>query len=462
MKTQKLILALVIILSMGIGTASADQGGISYAFIPLNYQGGDPAAPLEVQSMHSFDRLASKFHAAQQQGDIIAFEPELSFGFIKVQYRSGFDITSLVGIPVYDDIHTALALNTFREKKQSQIQKDGVPRLQVDLYGSCFEGFDLGANRHIVASLRDKTGRVVANYEGNADGDGWLWDCFNWSGPYTSAVPGYKITFQRYNGSTILGTYSSNVPMIKFTSVNKATATVTGIAPAGKPYDAYWGHPKLDLGDNYLWIEKEGTVPVTSHWSVDFGTLSMRGHDYTDFWVWPNSHFGFGRYFYVPAAYCELGSNYCHFHGFPGQAATFTITHAGVPRTFTGKFDIWGYFYAELLDANLDPIFLAAGDKVSGTGITKYVLPKLTATPQYLSDKVTGQAPANRNFYVELYLADSDLWYYRWVHSDATGKYTADFSSSLDIKPEDTLTLNVYYRDPGTGNDTDYYNLTGP
>jgi len=463
MKTLRFLLAVLFLFSTGSGIVSASPPGVSYAFIPLISEGIDPAIPIEVSARHSFNRLVPLLTAAQRRGDIIVFEPELSFGFLKVQYRSGFDIAALVDRPVYDNIHSAVAATSPQVLSQiNDLPPAPTPLFHLRLYNSCFWATGLGANRRVSTSMRTGSGRLVANYEGNADASGNLLDCFSWIGNWVNVMPTYRITFKRYNGNTLLGTYSVTAQWIKFNSVNKLTSEVRGKAPAGKSFEATWEHPNLNLANNYLVVTKTGTVPGSGNWSVDFGTVSIRGGDEIEFWDKQTANFEVGRRFIVPYSECELGGNNCTLYGYPGQAATLSIIHAGHTYTFNGVFDDRGEFFAELLSSSLNPIFLAAGDKVSGTGISPYNLPNLTAVLHAATDTVTGKAPPNKNFLVMLNVLQTSLDYRDWVHSDASGNYTADFSGSVDIKPAQSYAMGVFYVNPTTGNDTGYIKLISP
>ena len=63
---------------------------------------------------------------------------------------------------------------------------------------------------------------------------------------------------------------------------------------------------------------------------------------------------------------------------------------------------------------------------------------------------------------VKLYMVSTDVWYQKWVHANASGNYTADFSGSVDIKPSQILTLDVFQVNPTTGNGTEYIYSAGP
>lgn len=460
MKAIRLLLVLIFILSTGIGAAMADSRGLSsYAFIPLTSSDSD-AGPVREQARQGFSRLARHLLAAQRRGDVIAFEPEFSAGFMKVQYRSGFDISSLVGAPVYSDIHTALAAAPLREQDKNAIEpRAGTPIFSIELYGSCFSGSSLGANMRIRASLRDKTNRVVVNYDGKADGSGNLNGCFGWSGPYSDILPGYKVKFERYDGSW---SYTATVPRINFTSVNKSTAVVNGTGPINKPFTAMWEHPKLDNINSYLSVTRNGTVTSSGTWKVDFGNIAMRGDDFVTIKVKRTPNIYVYRDFWLPSVYCGLGDNWCDVYGFPLKSAQVSITHGTKTYNFSGKFNNWGVFYVDLVDSNMEPIFLKAGDYISGASVINYSMPNLTAIPEPWTDRVIGKAPKYKNFWVWLEIASTGTWYSRWVHSNSLGNYWANFSASVDFKSVTPVTVEVFYKDKATGYVTVYLYSTGP
>jgi hypothetical protein len=75
---------------------------------------------------------------------------------------------------------------------------------------------------------------------------------------------------------------------------------------------------------------------------------------------------------------------------------------------------------------------------------------------------VSGKAPANRYFEVDVYKVSIGAWYWVWSHTDASSNYSADFHSSVDLKPADALVAEVYYQDRLSGNRTDLYKPFGP
>jgi len=464
MKSVRMLLILVFILVTGIGTATANSQGVSYAFIPLDSQTNSTASHALDQARQGYSRLAHLLLVAQSRGDVIAFEPELSAGFVKVQYRSGFDIASWVGMSIYPEIHSAIAATSIQELENEETYTTAaIPGFTIELFGSCFTGANLGPNRHILASLRDSTSRVVSNYDGYAGGSGNIKDCFDWAGPSSDILPNYRVKFERYSGSTLISTYATQIPMIKYLSANKTTAVVTGKGTGGKSFTAVWEHPALDGPGNYLTVTKTGNVSGSGNWSVDFGTTPMRGDDYVEFKVKQTNNIYVYRSFWLPSVYCGLGDNWCDLYGFPLMDASLSITHGGKTYTFQGKFDNWGWFGVDLLTLKRLPIFLAAGDTISGTGISSpHRLPNLTAIPHPSTDTVTGKAPPNRNFWVWIEIASSGKWYSRWSHSNSLGNYTANYSTSVDILPNQPVTAEVFYKGPTTGNVTVYLYSTGP
>lgn len=463
MKKLYILLSLMFMLMLVIMPVAAKEEGGRYVFVPLLTK-VNPAIPLRVQSQQAYQRLLPQLLASKKSGSILEFEPEFSAGIVKIKYAANAREFAITGAQeVLDNIHEAVAAVP-HEQAPTVGRTASSPLFYPTLFSSCFDTYNLGANSYLVASLRTSANAVVANYAGYADGDGHLYDCFNWNGSYTNVIPGYKLTYKIFTalGGTVLGTYTATVPNITITGINAANSTASGTGPIGKPYWIDWSHANLNAGNTYLYGTQTGTVSNTGSWAVDFGTVKFRGGDFVDAYITQNANFIFDRWMYVPYAYCELGGNYCEIEGFPRQAATMTITHAGTPYTFTGKFSNWNWFSANLEDSMGAPIFITAGDKISGTGITTYTLPSLTAVPNFATDVVTGKAPANRYFTVWVYDVYNQYWYGIWTHSDAAGNYSANFSSIFNLRAIDTLTFEIYFRDPVTGNVVDRYFPFGP
>jgi hypothetical protein len=370
---------------------------------------------------------------------------------------------SLDGKQIFDDINAAVAVVPHQQTTVIPTATFS-PVFELYLYNSCFSAVNAGANSHAVASLRNSADVLMANFVGDADSNGYLFGCFRYIGPSTNVLPSYKLKFMVYNqvGGTLLGTYSATARNIVFSAIDLANSVVSGTALANKPYSISWYQQKLDASRSYKSVNLTGTVSGAATWSVDFGTTPIRGNDYLNIHVTQSNRFIFYRDLSVPHAYCQLGANTCGIFGFPLQPASLTITHASVPYTFTGKFNAWGWFIANLVDNNDVPILLVPGDTVSGTGVITYTLPNLTTYAHYSTDIITGKVPANKYFNLDVYDVYADYWYSVWAHSDVTGNYSANFSSLFDLKASDILSFTIYYDDPATGNSTIRYFPVGP
>lgn len=461
MKVLHLLFTMMFISTLVVIPAQA-RGAGEYGYLPLVTQ-ADPSMPLGLQAQRAFNRLLPDVLAAQHSGAILAFEPDFSAGILKIEYAAGARASVPASIHGLDSIHAAIALVPHATPVAAKPRIVISPIFDVYLYSSCFLAGGLGASSHIIGSLRNSAGQVVANYSGYADSGGFLYDCLDSSGPFVDVMPGYTLTFIVYSsGAVYLGTFNTIAPKMAFTAFNKNTSVMSGSGPANIPYSIEWYHPNLDAGNTALSPTLTGTVQTNGHWSIDFGTTPFRGDDSFQMWLTQDSTFYFVRYFYIPYMYCLSGGNYCSLTGFPFQAASVSVVHHGAAHTFTGKFTSGGYFDTYLINAAGAPIYLAAGDKISGNGVPSYKLANLTATPNYLTSVVSGQAPANKFFYVWVRDVINGLWHSRWTASDSTGNYSADFSSSLSLSPAFPYTYEVEYIDPATGNWSDKYIAVGP
>jgi hypothetical protein len=462
MKTLRLLMVGVLVLLVAAtAPATAQAAGQFVGYLPLLSR-VDPNLPVQVQSQRALSRIMPKLLALQKDGAVVEFEPELSIGVLKVKYSAVSQLSALAGIQTYANIRDAM-VNVPRV--QGVTQSASGPSFLAELYSSCFDAANLGAFSHVVGSLRDKTGRVVANYEGDADGSGYI-DyynrCFSWNGSYSAVVPGYKLTFKVYDTTpTLLGTFAVFAPSINLTTFDKANAIVGGTGPVGKPYSISWFHPNLDAGNTVKNPSMSGTISSVGKWSKDFGATTFRGGDEFSIFVQQNAQFTFLHTQNAPAIYCQLGSNYCDLSGIPFQPAKLSIIHNGVTYTFLGKFDSCGCF-SQVLENNGNPIFLKAGDKISGTSVPVYALPNLIAAINFNTDVVSGKAPANR--YFELWVGDlcSCNSYFIWSHSNSLGNYSGNFSSQIDLDPAHAVYVEVFYYDSVRGNITDYYRSVGP
>ena len=461
MKALRLLFTMIFLSGLFVVPAQAKAKG-GYHFLPLVTQ-ANTGISLETQARQAFNRLAPQLLAAQKNGTIVAFEPDLSAGILKVEYAAGADAAVPAGLQGLDDINAAAALVPHTASAGPVNNLVIAPTFMMVLYSSCFSATGLGANSHIIGSLRDKSGRVVTNLSVTAKPTGGLFACFDSSGSFSELIPGYKMTFNIYDpSSTLLGTYVELVPSITFSGLNEVTSVVSGSGPKHKAFEIDWWHSNQDAGNTTLFVTKTGTTSGAGKWSTDFGSTKIRGNDEIRIFVTQDAVFTFQRYWYTPATYCMPGSGYCGLNGFPAQPARLTFVHAGVSHTYTGQFDAGGWFGTLLVDNTGGPIFLTAGDTISGSGITTYKLPNLTAVPNYATDVVNGKSPANK--YVDTWAKDvtnlvrSEVW----TKSNAAGYYSSDYNSLLTLQAGAPYSFEVFYTDPVSGNETDKFISVGP
>jgi len=460
-KVARFLLGLIFLFTLFVIPVQAQAAGET-GFLPLVTQ-ADPAVPLAVQAHQAFDRLLPDLLAAQSSGAILSFKPDFSAGLLRIAYAPGARGLAPARVQGLASIHAAMALVPHAQPAGVQRWNSITPTFSAFLYSSCFSASLLAVSSHVIGSLRDTTGHVVGTYAGDADSSGMLSDCFDTSSDITQIVPGYKMTFTVYDSTMLwLGTFSAFVPRIAITSFNKTTSVVTGLGPKNKAFGASLYHPYLNAAETSIALLKNGILPASGSWAVDFGTLKFRGGDYFTLWESQNSSFEFGRDFYIPYLECNPGSNHCRVWGFPFKPASLTIIHGGVAHTFTGKFNSSNYFEAFLDDGAGTPILLKAGDKVSATGAITYTLPGLTAVPNFMTSVVTGKAPAGRYFNVWVKDVTNNIWYSKWSHSNSAGSYSADFSSSLTLSAGTPLVYYIGYTDPATGNVSGRYITAGP
>jgi len=463
MRALRVIFVLIFMSVLFVVPAQAQAGG-RYGFLPLVIQ-ADPATPLIIQAQQAFERLLPQLLAAQESGAILSFEPDFSAGILIVEYAAQARTAAPAGLQGLDDIHAAFALVPHEFPANPVGFSPIAPTFSISLYSDCFYATGLGANSHVIGSLRDKTGRVVANFVGVAIASGALGNCFSFYSTYTRVLPGYRLTFNVYDTvDTLLGTYTAVAPNIAFSAFNKTTSVVSGTGPKNKTYSIDWAHLNLNAGNSTTSVTKTGTIPASGNWHVDFGATKLRGGDDFTITVAQNAAFKFTRFFSVPYAYCTLGSNHCVIYGFPFRPATLTLSRKGVTYTFTGKFDNDNLFVVNLENGAGSPIFLALGDQISGTGIPLYKLPNLTLVPNYTTNSLSGKAPANK--YLSLLITKltpvTTFIYPSWKRANSAGSYLADFSSLVDIQVGDTLNFEIEYFDPVTGNRTAKTVSVGP
>ena len=455
MKKVLYLLLVIGLMAAGPASVSAEDGQVAYGYIQLNRISADRPEPVEIQARDDFERIAPILHAAQTMGNVIAFEPEFAFGFVKVKYHAGFDLASAVGMPVLHDMQSAVDASPAPRMNTQDYSAlgGGGPQFWMNMGSSCFYAAYLGSGYQLIGLLYDRSGRMIAHFDDTADGSGVVNDCFSWFGPYASVHAGYKVVFKQYLGGIMQSTNSIIVPRLNINFVNKALAVAKGVAPAGISFTAKWYGPKLNAANDVNTVYKFGTVPSTGKWKVDFGKKRLRGRDYVSFEVL-KGNFYFKREIRVPYVYCELGGNHCGSYGFPGKPASISILHGGTTYISSGRNDPWGWFGYSLFDTQGDPIYLVAGDQVSGVGFTTYKLPKLTAVPKPDTDKVVGRAPANKYFSTYLYDASASAWNFLWSHSNSWGRYAADYTGVVDIQVGSIYVMELYYIDRVTGNVT--------
>lgn len=494
MKKFRILLVLCFLLSsVGIGAVSAQDSQTGY--IPLLAADYNTAIPREETSHLRLQFLLPELLKAQHQGLITSFEPDYYGGFVKVTYSAGFNASEQLGVQMVSSMMDAVtpppsgtpdtSSSDTQEKgtpppSETLVNLDGssfdvqgavtpppseispihestyTPWTYIRTYSNCVEMDDLGANAHVLGTLT-ASGQVVAIFDATADSSGYLWACF--SGFYSTVVPGYVVNFKIYNSvGTYLKTITATIPRITFKTYNLAQAIVTGTATAGKPFTAYWSQHNLDAGNTYTSTPKTGTVSSTGAWSVDFGTQIMRGGSWVGFDLPVTANLVVSNSFWLPYLYCELGGNWCELYNIPNTSVSISITHAGVTHKFSGKTNHSGYFDVYLVNSNQEPIFLSAGDLISGTGANAYLITTLTVLPHPTTDKITGSAPANNYFWVEL--RTSGNWYDKWTHSDSAGNYVANFSGIVDI-PVGPILVEVPFTNRVTGNVTYYVYSTG-
>lgn len=463
MKALRLLLVFIFALTLFSSSTAQAKGGERYGFMPLVKQ-VDASIPLRIQSQKALNRLMPELLAAQNKGEILEFEPELSAGIIKIKYAASTNKSMLGTTQVFDNIHTAVGMVPHTEPVHIQAVSGSSPSFLVGLYSSCFIATNLNSYSYVIASLRNKRGAVLATYAGNASSGGFLNDCFDYTGIYSDILPGYTLTYVVYDtfGGAVLGKYTTVAPAINVIAANKKSSILTSTSLPSKAYSIWWYHDNLDAGNSFLAVNKTGTIRATGRWSVDFGTVMFRGGDEFDMAVTQNANFTFIHTYTIPSIYCQLGSNSCVLHGSPFTPATISIVHGTKTYTFNGTFSPCGCFNANLLSPAGIPILLGYGDKISGTGVSVYALPNLRAAANLANDVVSGIAPAKRYFEVAVKDSYTYSWYTNWVHSNTTGNYASSFASQFDMMPGYPFVVEVYYVDVLTGNTTDRYYPVGP
>ena len=466
MKIFRMLSVVIFLLAAAVPNVAQAAAGEKIGFIRL-LSTVDPNSSVQMQARRAFLRITPSLLALQSRGVILEFEPEFAVGVVKVKYAAGHSILTAMGaLPVYSSVHDARVLpNSVAPAVRlgPASAPPFTPFFALSLYTSCFSVFNLNPSDHVVGSMHDTTGRVVATYEGDADGFGEILnDCFSWAGSFSHVTPGYSLIFNVYDTTaTLVGTYNAKVPPLAFTGITNSTAVVRGAGPAGKQYQLEWIHPNWDAAEDLTVSTAAGVIGASRKWSSDLGSKRFRGGDELDYFELQNDHFEFGISMMIPSVYCQLGSNYCESSGFAFQPARISIAHGGSVYNFSGIFNAFGIFSAPLRNAGR-PIYLKAGDKIGASGFGTYSLPALTSKVDFSTNVVSGKVPPNKYFELWAYTGCGCSTSLIYSHSDNRGNYAGDFTSQVDLIDTEATTIEVFYQDPASGNVTDYFHSYGP
>ncbi len=457
MKTARVLLLAALLLSAFSNAAFASDETVG--FVQLVPQ-PDPNLPVAIQARLALQRLKPQLLDAQHAGQIIGYDFSPHSGILKIIYRPSAGLPRLAGMKVEMQAQQAAPA-----VPPADIPVCTVPRFRLYLYDDFFTGDCLTPDATVLGSLRDPAGRVVATYSGLVSPIGTLPNQLFASGsPYADVLPGYTVTFKEYVGGALAATFRIKAPNITFTSLNRSTSVVQGTGSAGKAVTLTWIHQTWGAVPGVVSAVKDRTVSSTGTWRVDFGTIPIRGGDHLAAAVYSSANFIFAADMYVPYIYCTLGGNFCELMGFAFTPATLQILHGGQTYTYSGSFDSSGSFDVEVKTPSGAPVFLVPFDKVSGTGVAQYGLPKLTANLDYAGNNITGKAPAYKYFQVRLYEVKTDAWRVHYTHSNGTGAYTADLGThyGTDLLPGNPYLVGMLFVLPSTGNTTDMIKAYGP
>lgn len=463
-----LTIFLVSIVFLSGGSKDAVAAKIVTSYIPLVSDQDQSDKPFEVMAQREFESLMPALLKAQNQGKIEGFNLELKYGIVAVTHPAFRDLAKILDRPVFSDARSAVSSRVIEARVEQRIVsegKAGTPTFYMNLYSTCFDGWNLPANTKVRATIRNTSGVIVGLIETMTYSTGYVWDCF-YSKPDGRLYPGYKVTFRVLSVPAV--TYAAYGPNLQIKAVNKTLSQVTFQAQAGKSFYAYWYQPDLNASGTYSDAYASGTVPTGGAVTVDYSTSSMRGGAYYDFTQQVNANFQAGIYSWVSSLYCAIGANYCYLYGIPFTNATISIVKSGVTYNFTGKFSPWGSFYAGLTRSDgFTPLPLTAGDVVKGTGVANLTIPNFTANPFPASNKVMGYAPETYKYLdviLQRYSSGGSYYYYcwSWVKSDGVRFYTADYTGWCEFTGS-MVSAYSYYTYPTTGHEvrSPYYNI-GP
>jgi hypothetical protein len=467
MKFFRLLMIVVVMLTFSIsstGSARADAPVWEMGYVPLVTQ-LDPALSLEMQAQNALEPLMPILFLEKKNGALLEYQPELGVGILMLKYAVGKRPATLAAMQVFDDIHTALAVVPQPQRVHGEAAAASHVWVRSFLYDSCFYMFGLLPGNYVTGSLYNGNQQVIAVSENTFDGNGDFNDCFQSQGSFVAVLPGYQIKLMVYssNGGALQETLTSFVPSIKFTSLDRVNRIARGKGPAGKAYQLCWQY--RSSANVFSSQCKSGSISNTRDWLTEFVNstpVRFRGGDGFAIYVDSNVHFNFLLQMWFPYAQCYLGDNYCQMYGFAGQSGFLTVTRVGTPYTLTGTFDVMMNGIFKVPNDARFPITLKAGDQISGTNITSHALPNLTGTIHYATDVVSGKAPANSYFSIDLFSENLSTWYEMPAHSDAAGNYSVNFSSKVDLKTTDTIFISIDYWNNLTGNQTNFSKYFGP
>ena len=452
MKITHFVLVIVFLFTCAVSPAQAQAGGRE-VFIPLVTE-ADPNVPLWMQAQQAYETLLPKLIAAKRKGEILEFRSEPSVGILGIKYASGARAFAFGNQQEISDLNAALALVPKTPATRATPEATGA-FFDMTLYSSCYTISDLPNKEIVKAVMYDKTGNLLATSSTQASSGGAS-GCFY---PWQQIMPGYKLTYKIYDttGASLLGTYTSGVPAMGITEINRAEGSIGGYAPAGKFYTASWYHRELDVNRTYRAMGKADTVPADKHWLVDLSNeVSIRGGDFLMLELMQRNRFLFTDFRYAPAVSCDSIEIGCWGYAAPSQNITMSIMQAGKLYSFSTRTGVRGDFYIDLYDSQHNRIYLTKGDKIKVTGVEQLTIPNMTATVNFATDVVSGAVPMNTYFYlgVVTYLPGTGTVYRsRWTTSKPFKNfYAEDFSDFIDLKADDLFTVDLSYTDPQTGN----------
>lgn len=467
MKFFRLLMIIVMMLAFSIGStgsAHADTPAWEMGYVSLVTQ-LDPALPLEMQAQNALEPLMPILFFEKKNGALLEYQPELGVGILILKYAAGKRPAALAEMQVFDHIHTALAAVPQSQRVNSDAAEASNVWVRSFLYDSCFYMFELLPGNYVTGSLYNGDQQVIAVSENTFDGNGEFTDCFQSQGSFVAVLPGYQIKLMVYssNGGALQNTLTSFVPNIRFTSLDRVNRIARGKGPAGKAYQLCWQYrPSVNSFSSQC---KSGSISNTRDWLTEFVNTKparFRGGDGFAIYVDFNAQFNFLLQMWSPFTECYLGENFCTLYGFAGRSGFLTVTRAGNPYTLTGIFDVLQNGLFSVTGDLTFPIALKAGDLVSATNVASHSLPNLTATIRYATNVITGKAPANSYFSIDLFSENLSTWYKMPAHSDEAGNYSVDFSSKVDLKTTDTIFITFDYWDNITGNETNFSKNFGP